>query len=208
MNLITLLGLAIVLFASTNFDDIFFLIGFFADPRFRARNVAIGQYVGIGAIVAVSLGVALISLVLPPAYIGLLGAVPILLGVKKLLDLRHGNGDDEETRPHKARGGAFGQIASVAAVTIANCGDNIGVYTPLFATQSAFEIAVIVIVFTVMTGLWLALAHWLVNHRTIGAPIRRYGHLAVPFALIGVGVFILCAAGSFELLRFLVLHMS
>jgi cadmium resistance protein CadD (predicted permease) len=44
MNLITLLGLGIVLFASTNFDDIFLLIGFFAYPRFRARNVAIGQY--------------------------------------------------------------------------------------------------------------------------------------------------------------------
>jgi cadmium resistance protein CadD (predicted permease) len=135
---------------------------------------------------------SLISLVLAPAYVGLLGVVPVLLGIKKLFDLRRGNGHDEETRPHQTRGGALGEIASVAGVTVANCGDNIGIYTPLFATQNAFEITVTVSVFTVMTGLC---------HRDLGAPIRRYGHLAVPFVLIGLGLFILYVAGSFELLR-------
>lgn len=201
MNLIALLGLGIVLFASTNFDDIFFMIGFLADPRFRARNVAIGQYVGIGAIVVVSVGVSLISLVLAPAYIGLLGVVPVLMGIKKLLHYLRCNGHDEETRPYATRGSALGQIASVAAVTIANSGDNIGIYTPLFATQSALQIAVIVVVFVVMTGLWVVIAHWLVSHRTIGAPIRRYSHLTVPLILIGLGLLILYTAGSFELLR-------
>jgi cadmium resistance protein CadD (predicted permease) len=51
VNPLVPIGLGIVLLASTNFDDIIFLIGFFADPRFRARDVAVGQYVGIGAIV-------------------------------------------------------------------------------------------------------------------------------------------------------------
>ncbi len=34
---------------STNVDDIFVLIGFFADPKFRARDIVIGQYAGITA---------------------------------------------------------------------------------------------------------------------------------------------------------------
>jgi cadmium resistance protein CadD (predicted permease) len=38
-TLFALFGMAIVLFASTNVDDVFVLIGFFADPKFRARDI-------------------------------------------------------------------------------------------------------------------------------------------------------------------------
>jgi cadmium resistance protein CadD (predicted permease) len=191
----TLIGLSVAVFAATNVDDIFLLLGFFADPRFRAGRVAVGQFVGIGALVAASVTASLISLVLPPAYVGLLGLLPILVGVKRLFD----TGTDAVPAP-EARGDTLGQVASVAAVTIANGGDNIGVYTPWFAISTAGQIGVIVVVFAAMTGLWLAAGHWLVNHRTVGAPIRRYGHLVLPFVLIGLGVAILYEGGSMELL--------
>jgi cadmium resistance protein CadD (predicted permease) len=41
----------------------------------------------------------------------------------------------------------------------------------------------------------------MVNHPLIGAPIRRYGHRAVSFVLIGLGTMILYEAGTFKLLR-------
>jgi cadmium resistance transport/sequestration family protein len=198
MNLTAPLGLAIVVFASTNIDDIFVLIGFFADARFRARNVAIGQYLGIGALVLVSLAASLISVFLAPAYVGLLGVLPILIGVKRLVDLRRDAG--EKPRPEETRGGALGQIASIAAVTFANGGDNLGVYAPLFATQSAPGIVITVIVFLAMTALWIAMARRLLAQPTIGAFIRRYGRIAVPFVLIGLGLAILYDAGSIALL--------
>ena len=198
MNLIGSAGLGIVLFASTNVDDLLVLIAFFALPRCRARDVVIGQYLGIGALVVVSLVLSLISLVLSPAYVGLLGALPMLIGIQKLIELRRGSNGEAVPAPGR---GAIGRIAAVAAATMANGGDNIGAYTPLFATWSAARIAVVVLVFIVMTALWLALAHWLVNHRTVGAPLRRYGHRAVPFVLIALGVFILYEAGSIALLR-------
>ena len=198
MNLAASLGLAVVAFASTNVDDIFVLLGFFADPRLRARNVVIGQYLGIGALVLVSIAASLISLVLSPALVGLLGAAPVLIGVKRLADLRQ---SANQQKPDRAQGGAFGQIAPIAVVIIANGGDNIGVYAPLFATHSASQIAVMVAVFMIMTALWIAMAHGLVAHPTLGAPIRRYGHIVVPFVLIGLGFYILYDAGSFGLLR-------
>jgi cadmium resistance protein CadD (predicted permease) len=200
MNLIGSAGLGIVLFASTNVDDLLVLIAFFALPRCRPRNVVIGQYLGIGALVVVSVVLSLISLVLSPAYVGLLGVLPVLIGIQKLFELRRGGSGEAVPAPETARG-AIGQIAAVAAATIANGGDNIGAYAPLFATWGAARIAVVVLVFIVMTALWLALALWLVNHRTVGAPLRRYGHLGVPFVLIVLGVFILYEAGSFALLR-------
>jgi cadmium resistance transport/sequestration family protein len=200
MDLLGPVGVGVVLFASTDIDDLFVLIGFFALARFRARNVIIGQYLGIGALVVVSVVGSLISLVLPSAYVGLLGVLPTLIGVHKLFDLARG-ASDEEAQARERGSGAIGQIASVAVTTVANGGDNIGAYTPLFATWSVSRIAVVVAVFFVMTALWLAVAHWLVNHPRVGAPVRRYGHVAVPFVLIALGLFILYEAGSFALLR-------
>ncbi|HZI14187.1 MAG TPA: cadmium resistance transporter [Myxococcus sp.] len=182
------LAVSVIAFASTNVDDIFVLLGFFSDPAFRARQVIIGQYLGIGALVAVSLVCALVSRVIPPAYLGLLGLLPIGIGVKKLWEARQGTDDDAEGA-HPAPGAH--RMLAVAAVTIANGGDNIGVYVPMLATRPLEERLVILGVFAVMTGLWCVVAHSLVNHRALGVPLRRYGQLLLPWVLIGVGLSIL-----------------
>ncbi|MDL2401524.1 cadmium resistance transporter [Rhizobium mayense] len=194
------LGIAVVLFASTNVDDIFVLLGFFADPKFRPRQVVIGQYLGIAALYGASVLASLISLIIPAAYMGLLGLIPIFLGLQKLWTLRKGSEADDDPEDHEKASAGHGKIAAVAAVTIANGGDNIGIYTPVFATRTIDQIAIVGIVFTLLTALWLGAAHFLVNHRTIGAPIRRFGHRIVPFILVGLGILILHEAGTIELL--------
>ena len=199
-SLFALLGMAIMLFASTNVDDVFVLIGFFADPNFRARDIVLGQYVGIAALFSVSVAAALLSLVVPRAYVGLLGIVPILIGLKKLLDLYRKHEETEESLEQHPDARGNGRAVSVAIVTMANGGDNIGVYTPSFAIRSASEIAVIALIFVVMTALWCFLAHAMVNHPRLGLPIRRYGHRLAPVVLIGLGVLILYQAGSSRLL--------
>jgi cadmium resistance protein CadD (predicted permease) len=195
------LCMAIVLFASTNVDDVFVLIGFFADPNFRARDIVLGQYVGIAVLFSVSIAAALLSLVVPRAYVGLLGIIPILIGLKKLLDLYRKHEETEESLEQHPDAGGNGRAANVAIVTMANGGDNIGIYTPSFAIRSATEIAVIALIFVMMTALWCFLAHAMVNHPKLGLPIRRYGHRLAPVVLIGLGVLILYQAGSSGLLR-------
>jgi cadmium resistance protein CadD (predicted permease) len=194
-SFVTLIGLAVVAFASTNIDDVFVLVGFFADKNFRAHDVVFGQYAGITALYVISAIAALISLVIPPVYIGLLGLVPITIGVKKLYYLWRNQAPEELVTGT----GGHGRKLAVAAVTIANGGDNIAVYTALFATREVFEMPVIGIVFAVMTGLWCLAAHWLVNHRTLGVPIRAQAHRVVPFVLIGLGILILMRTGTIQL---------
>jgi cadmium resistance protein CadD (predicted permease) len=70
---LALVGLALALFAFTNVDDIFVLVGFFSDPRVHVREIVIGQYVGIAALFGISVAVSMISFVIPNAYLGLLG---------------------------------------------------------------------------------------------------------------------------------------
>jgi cadmium resistance protein CadD (predicted permease) len=197
MKSLVTLGLAVVVFASTNIDDVFVLVTFFADKNFRARDVVIGQYAGVSMLYAISAIAALISLIIPPAYIGLLGVVPIAIGVRKLYNLWCSRKKEE----YSSRTDAHGRSLAVAAVTMANGGDNIAVYTALFATRSGFEVPAIGVVFAIMTGLWCLAAHWLVNHRALGAPIRRYAHRVVPFVLIGLGFLILARSGTFHLVE-------
>lgn len=191
-----------VLFATTNVDDVFVLLGFFSDPKFHPRQIVIGQYLGIAVLYGVSVLASLLALVVPAAYIGLLGLAPIYLGARSLYSVWRGddNDADESDGHRKAASRSTGNILTVATVTIANGGDNISIYTPLFATRPAIDIAVIGLVFTVLTAVWCRAGHWLVHHPALGAPLRRYGHRVVPYVLIGLGLFILYEANTFSLL--------
>jgi cadmium resistance protein CadD (predicted permease) len=197
VDIMAVVGLAVVLFASTNIDDVFVLLSFFANRTFRARQIVVGQYIGIGALVFGSILASLISLALAPAHVGLLGILPVAMGLKKLFDLQGARRNDKIGSHGNA---GVGNVLSVVGVTISNGGDNIGVYTPVFATRSVPEIALIVLVFAALVAVWLVFSHWLVNHPALGAPIRLYGHIATPLILIALGLFILYRTGSFSLL--------
>jgi cadmium resistance protein CadD (predicted permease) len=188
MTLPELVALGIAAFASTNIDDIFLLMVFFADARFRPLQIVAGQYTGILLLVGISLLAALVALAFPKNLVGLLGLLPIAIGVRQLLNQRNpaDDGAHQELK-HPARTGLF----TVAAVTIANGGDNIGVYVPLFATRPPAQVLAIIVVFAAMAAAWCGAGYWLVHHSAAGAHIRRVGQHILPFVLIGLGVWIL-----------------
>lgn len=198
MGTLSLLGLAVVVFVSTNVDDLFLLSAFFADGKLRPRSIVAGQYLGIGVLVAASTLAALASLVIPPGWIALLGLVPLGLGIHRLLELRRGAEEEDEeaeilSGERQAQRRTRSQALAVSAVTLANGGDNLGVYIPLFASRPA-AIPVYAAVFAILTALWCGLGWLLVNNRWLGAPLRRYGHVLLPFVLVGLGVWILSGA--------------
>ena len=182
----------IVVFAATNLDDLLVLVALFSSAGFRGREVAVGQFLGIGALVLVSGFAALIALVIPGAYIRLLGLVPIFLGLRQLL----ASSDPDADQTLRPRGSGMRRVLSVAVVTIANGGDNLSVYTPFFAVRDGFWIALAVVVFAAMTAIWLILARWLVRHSALGRLLRRYEHRLLPGVFILLGVFILSGAGA------------
>jgi cadmium resistance protein CadD (predicted permease) len=194
-----LLSVAIILFASTNLDDIFVLVGFFANPKFRSENIVIGQYLGLSFLFAVSIVGVLVTLVIPHAYLGFLGIAPIAIGVKALFEQRKVSRNAYKSEVQSLPKQRF-QIESVTLVTVANGADNIGVYIPEFAFRSRIEIGVCAVIFALMTALWCLIACWFVHHPTLGKPIRRYGAIATPLILIGIGFAIMYEGGSFGLL--------
>jgi len=195
MAVLSLVALSVVLFASTNIDDLFILVGFFSQARSNRWRVVAGQIVGNAVLVAASLVAAVVAAAISADYVGLLGSAPLAIGFKKLADLWWGRAR-QESEP--SRGAA--SLLTVAAVTIGNGGDNLGAYAPLFATQASSARAVSIGVFAAMTLFWCSGALFLVDHPTLGAPIRRYGRIVLPLALMALGIRILYSSGAAELL--------
>jgi cadmium resistance protein CadD (predicted permease) len=187
VELASIAGVAIPVFVSTNIDDIVILSVFFADRELRPRSIVLGQFLGIGALVAASSLCALAALAVPEGWSAVLGIAPLGLGLWKLRSLRRDE-REEEAPPAERRAGS--QALAVALVTLANGGDNLGVYIPLFARQPA-AIPIYAAVFAVMTALWCSLGYALVNNRLAGERIGRYGRVALPFVLIALGIYIL-----------------
>lgn len=182
----TSLGLGVALFVATNIDDIFILLALFADPRLRPRQIVAGQLLGMTAISAASvLGTAL-AVALASEYVGLLGLAPLCIGISQLV--RRRGGDDGDQAPDVQ---SAGKILAVASITIANGGDNIAIYVPVFATQSRAHQLLLSASFLLMTAVWCWLGHALVRHPKLGAPIRRYAAPATPYVLIALGLYIL-----------------
>jgi cadmium resistance transport/sequestration family protein len=205
----------ITAFVATNIDDIIILLLFFAqvDTKFRRRHIVFGQYLGFTLLILASLPGFFGGLVVPHEWIGLLGLLPIAIGFKQLLDRQEDatqvqtvTSDLEPSSPSNSAVSFLSSVLNpqtykVAAVTVANGGDNISIYIPLFAGNTLSSLGVILGVFFVMVGVWCAIAYRLTRQPTVARVLSRYGHAVVPFVLIGLGLFIMYERGTFNLLR-------
>lgn len=199
-------------FAATNIDDLLILIFFFAQVTvsFRIRHIIVGQYLGFIALIIASLPGFFGGLIVPRSWIGLLGFVPIIIGISHLLNQQK---DEEEVQAvskqfNQANTSRMSiiyalispQTFNVAAVTFANGGDNIGIYVPLFASVDLASLAVILSVFLLMISILSYIAYLLTRQQHIASVVTRYGQAFVPFVLIGLGIFILLESGTYHLL--------
>lgn len=201
---------AVTSFAASNLDDIIVVTIFFSqvNASFRPRHIVLGQYLGFMAIILLSLPGFFGGLFLPESWIGLLGFVPIGIGLHQLWEKDDGDMvqdvtcklDEPSSLPSRLLAGLLvPQVYHVAAVTIANGGDNIGIYMPLFASSSLAELLVILSTFLVMVAVWCGLARYFADHPALAPILTRYGHMLVPYVLIGLGLFILIDSGSYQL---------
>jgi cadmium resistance transport/sequestration family protein len=201
-ELLTAISTGMTAFTATNLDDILILLLFFSQVNavFRRRHIVFGQFLGFTALVFASLPGFFGRLIFPPDWIGMLGLLPIAIGLSRLLNPETDDSEAEAEleQSEKSFFSSFlsPQTYSVAAVTVANGGDNIGIYVPLFASNTLESLAVILAVFFAMVGVWCYAAYRLIQMRAIADTLTRYGNQLVPFVLIGLGMAILVKSGT------------
>ena len=190
---------AIGLFIATNIDDIIVLSLFFARGAGRSGTTAkiiAGQYLGFGAILATAVIVALgARSFLPESFIPYFGLIPLALGLRAAWQSWRGKDDDDDEQVT----GKPISVMTVAAVTFANGGDNIGVYVPIFVTVGAVGIIAYSGVFLLLVAGLVLVARYVATRKPIAAILERWEHVLFPLVLIGLGIFILVEGGAFGL---------
>jgi len=188
-------GLGVLLFAGTNIDDVFILLALFSSESFRTLEIVLGTVFGMAVLLGLSIAGALLAIAVAPRFVGLLGLVPLGLGIFHLLRRSHDDDDDAGAAAHSGLLRTF----AVGMVTIANGGDNLGVYIPMFVTADPGTLAIYIATMLALTGALCWFAYALVNHPRWGDPIRRYAAPVTPFILIALGAYILIESRAYTL---------
>ncbi|AVH69651.1 cadmium resistance transporter [Nostoc sp. 'Lobaria pulmonaria (5183) cyanobiont'] len=196
-ELVTAITTGSIAFIATNIDDIVILLLFFSqiNANFRPRHIVTGQFLGFTVLLILSLPGLFGGLVLSKSWIGLLGLLPMSIGISSLVNREEDSSKEvvagtEEGEASTIPSFFSPQVYSVAAVTIANGSDNISVYVPLFASSNLETFLVIIGLFFLLLGVWCYAAYKLINNRVIANVLTHYVNNLVPFVLIGLGTFI------------------
>ena len=191
---------AIGLFAATNIDDIIVLSLFFARGAGQSGTTArilAGQYLGFAGILVAAILVTIgAGAFLPPAAIPYFGLIPLGIGLWAAWEAWRGDDDDDDEA--KVAGKKVG-VGTVAGVTFANGGDNIGVYTPVFLSVEPLAVVAYCVIFLVLVAVLVALAKFVATRPPIAEVLERFEHILFPIVLIGLGIVILVSGGAFGL---------
>ncbi len=209
---------------ATTFDDNIYLTAFFGEVNrnFRPLHVVTGEIIGFTVLLSLSLAGYAVGMNLPSSTVGLLGILPIAIGIKNLIEFasearKNERGSDklsttksEPHRPHyltgfKARKLTIWQVLrdrktyDVALVSISNGSNNLSIYIPLFASLTLAKIAIVIPVLYIFIFTWLALSLALTRMPGISLVLNRYTKVFFPFILMWLGYRILNDSGAIHL---------
>ncbi|MCQ2976232.1 MAG: CadD family cadmium resistance transporter [Bacteroidales bacterium] len=192
---------SIILYSGTAVDLLIILMLFFAKRKSRKDiiNIYLGQFLGSVSLILLSLLFAFVLDYIPSKEIlGLLGLIPIFLGLKVLL---LGDSDGEAIAKDGLRKDNKNLIFLVAMITFASCGaDNIGVFVPYFTTLNLTNLIVTLLTFLVMIYLLVFSAQKLAQVPSVGETLEKYSRWFIAVVYLGLGMYILIENNSFDML--------
>ncbi|MCJ0590971.1 CadD family cadmium resistance transporter [Enterococcus cecorum] len=190
-----------ILYSGTAVDLLIILMLFFAKRKSRKDiiNIYLGQFLGSVSLIFLSLLFAFVLNYIPSKEIlGLLGLIPIFLGLKVLL---LGDSDGEAIAKDGLRKDNKNLIFLVAMITFASCGaDNIGVFVPYFTTLNLTNLIVTLLTFLVMIYLLVFSAQKLAQVPSVGEILEKYSRWFIASVYLGLGIYILIENNVFDML--------
>jgi cadmium resistance transport/sequestration family protein len=185
---------AAILYIATAVDLLVILNIFFARAKTRKeyRDIYIGQYVGSVALIVVSLFFAFVLNYVPEKWIlGLLGLIPIYLGIKVAI-YDDCEGEKRELKKELNEKGLSKLVGTVAIVTIASCGaDNIGLFVPYFVTLSVTNLLITLFVFLILIFFLVFTAQKNANIPGVGEIVEKFSRWIMAVIYIALGLFII-----------------
>jgi cadmium resistance protein CadD (predicted permease) len=202
-NVATIVLVSVVAFVATDIDDMIVLTILFLGCRTsgipRSRQIVLGQFLGFSVLIAIS-GIAALGLaVIPVHWVGLLGIVPLALGIYGLWSARHDGPGQPAVPALRLFSGRSGPLA-IAMATVSAGGDNITIYTPLLRTLGWPSSALALVVLFAMLGIWCTIGAVIGTSRAVVAALSRIGHVLVPILYICIGALLIIDTGALSYL--------
>lgn len=179
-------GVAALAFASTNMDNLLLLVSWLLAGAMPASRLFAGYALGMLGVLALSVLMGLAGYLFPIDYLGYLGVIPMLLGLRLLLGNLRRAVPGADAPPS-----AVGGVLAVAATQLSNGVDTVLVFAPLLADSRLLFDAQIAVLFVVLFCLWFLLARVFSLHASRLPAIERLGRWLAPVVMIGVGFYIL-----------------
>lgn len=192
---------AIGVYISTSIDYLIVLIILFAQLSQNKQkwHIYAGQYLGTGLLVGVSLVAAYVVNFVPKAWmVGLLGLIPIYLGIRFAIVGEGEEEEEEETIERLEQSKANQLFWTVTLLTIASGGDNLGIYIPYFASLDWAQTLVALLVFAIGVIIFCKLSQVLSSIPLISETIEKYTRIIVPLVFIPLGLYIMYENGTIE----------
>lgn len=192
---------AIGVYISTSIDYLIVLIILFAQLSQNKQkwHIYAGQYLGTGLLVGVSLVAAYVVNFVPEAWmVGLLGLIPIYLGIRFAIVGEGEEEEEEETIERLEQSKANQLFWTVTLLTIASGGDNLGIYIPYFASLDWAQTLVALLVFAIGVIIFCKLSQMLSSIPLISETIEKYTRIIVPLVFIPLGLYIMYESGTIE----------
>lgn len=210
--MLTTLTTSLISFISTNIDDIFILTILFSQvgKNLSKKDIVLGQYLGVGLLVLFSILASHSLNRIQTEYLGLLGIIPIFLGIKSWLDFvknkKRTASIEKDSSANKAdltdetllTSGLRPHFLNVTLLTIGNGSNNIGIYVPLFSRYSVIDLILTVLIFIIMIAIWCYFSFKLANLSFIQEELHRHQVFIIPVIFIGLGIYILIDSGLFN----------
>lgn len=194
-ELLIIVGVTAGAFISTNLDNLLLLATMYSRYDRHPWTVTAGYFVGMNLIAAITIAVGLVGEVIPIAYLGLLGVIPMLMGVFALWKL-YWRPKTEEVDNAYAANSALAIFFALITIQLSNGADTIITFSALYADSSNPSDYIVAPTFFAMAGIFAGLAYYSVKHPRLSQFIVRYGQYVTPFILIFVGFYIFSNTAS------------
>ncbi|HEW6656694.1 TPA: CadD family cadmium resistance transporter [Streptococcus pneumoniae] len=192
---------AIGVYISTSIDYLIILIILFTQLSQNKQkwHIYAGQYLGTGLLVGASLVAAYVVNFVPEEWmVGLLGLIPIYLGIRFAIVGEDAEEEEEEIIERLEQSKANQLFWTVTLLTIASGGDNLGIYIPYFASLDWSQTLVALLVFVIGIIIFCEISRVLSSIPLIFETIEKYERIIVPLVFILLGLYIMYENGTIE----------
>ena len=188
LEIVIVIGVAAGAFMATNLDNLVLLVALFGRYSDRRYEVMFGYLAGMLVIAGVTYYVGKLAGTAPVQYLGLLGVIPVLIGVTELFRLFRNRG---VVRDPVVPGAGSTAVAATLTAQLGNSSDTIITYSVLFSDSNDLGDNLVLATFGGMALMLALIAYLAQSHPWLSRPVQLYGHYITPLILITVGLYVL-----------------